>query len=251
MAPNNLCLPIPLTLVVIFLCAVTASGASETEILLKVKASLVNADVSLSNWNASGSPCKGNISLWTGVICTDQDTVWGLQLESMGLSGIVDIDTLADLPNLRTLSIMNNRFEGPIPDIKKLSALKTLYLSNNSFSGHIPGDAFTDMVWLKKLYLAHNQFTGEIPWSLTKLPKLMELMLNDNQFQGRIPDFPQKELQLVNVSNNQLQGPIPVGILSKMNSSMFSGEPTYISSRLSYSLQCMHGDHFVKNTRPL
>ncbi|KAF5178736.1 Pollen receptor-like kinase [Thalictrum thalictroides] len=211
-----------------FLCfctrkdVVTMSGASETDILNKFKLSLANADVPLKNWN--GVPCKGNISLWTGVICTDQGTVWGLQLESMGLSGIVDIETLVDLPNLRTISIMNNRFEGPIPDIKKLSALKTLYLSNNSFSGHIPGDAFTDMVWLKKLYLAHNQFTGPIPWSLTKLPKLIELMLNDNQLQGRIPDFPQKSLQLVNVSNNQLHGPIPPHLRKIMNStSLVSG----------------------------
>ncbi|PIA43977.1 hypothetical protein AQUCO_01800205v1 [Aquilegia coerulea] len=223
MAPINLCFPSHLTLVVIFfLCVVTASGVSESEILLKIKASLGNADVPLRNWNVSAVPCNGNTSFWVGVICTNEGKVWGLQLENMSLSGIIDIDTLVELQNLRTISIMNNRFEGPIPNIKKLSALKNLYLSNNSFSGQIPDDAFNEMVWLKKLYMSYNKFTGPIPSSLTKLPKLTELMLNDNQFQGRIPDFPQNELQLVNVSNNQLDGPIPPSLGKIMNSTLVS-----------------------------
>ncbi|PIA43980.1 hypothetical protein AQUCO_01800208v1 [Aquilegia coerulea] len=223
MATNHLWLPWHLTLLIIWLCIVTASGASEAEILNKFKLSLGNADGPLRNWNVSAVPCKGNTSLWVGVICTKEGKVWGLQLESMSLSGIIDIDTLVELQNLRTISIMNNQFEGPIPNIKKLSALKNLYLSNNSFSGQIPGDAFNEMVWLKKLYLAHNQFTGPIPWSLTKLPKLIELMLNDNQFQGRIPNFPRNELQVVNVSNNQLDGPIPPSLRKIINSTLVSG----------------------------
>ncbi|GAV59735.1 Pkinase domain-containing protein/LRR_8 domain-containing protein [Cephalotus follicularis] len=140
----------------------------------------------------------------------------------MGLKGTLDVDSLKQLPVLRTLSFMNNNFEGPLPELKKLGALKSVYLSNNHFSGVIAKDAFAGMLSLKKLYLAQNAFTGAIPASLTTLPKLMELRLEDNQFGGQIPNFQQKELQVFNVSNNALEGSIPAG-LSNFNANSFAG----------------------------
>jgi hypothetical protein len=54
--------------------------------------------------------------------------------------------------------IYDNKFDGPLPELKKLGALKSVYLSNN-FSGVIGSDAFTGMAWLKKLHLGHNHLT--------------------------------------------------------------------------------------------
>ncbi|XVF19098.1 hypothetical protein REPUB_Repub11eG0080900 [Reevesia pubescens] len=194
---------------------------SDPQILLKFKASLTNV-TALQNWeNNSKPPCIERRSNWVGILC-DKGTIWGLQLENMGLSGTIDVNTLTGLSNLRTLSFMNNNFNGSIPELNKLTALKSIYLSNNGFSGDIPGNAFAGMIWLKKLHLSKNQFTGAIPASLASLPKLLELTLDGNLFSGQIPNFKQNGLQKVDLSNNRLEGSIPAS-LSKMNASMFSG----------------------------
>ena len=212
-------LPLLLLLSMFF---VSSYALSDPEILLKFKSTLTN-DTALENWeNNSMPPCNEHHANWVGVLC-DNGTIWGLQLENIGLSGSIDVNTLTGLSNLRTLSFMNNNFSGPIPELNKLIALKSIYLSNNRFSGDIPGNAFAGMIWLKKLHLSQNQFTGAIPVSLATLPKLLELKLDGNQFSGQIPDFKQQDLQKVDVSNNGLEGSIPAS-LSKMNASMFSGE---------------------------
>ncbi|KAK9097595.1 hypothetical protein Sjap_023092 [Stephania japonica] len=170
--------------------------ASETDILVKFRESLTNA-AALDVWNTSTIPCNGDEPNWAFVRC-NQDHIWGLQLENMSLGGVIDVDTLTGLASLRTLSFMNNSFEGPIPDVKKLFGLKALYLSKNRFSGEIPDDAFDGIDWLKKV------------------------RLENNQFEGSIPDFQQKDLRKVNVSNNQLEGPVPKS-LSKMGPTAFLG----------------------------
>ncbi|XWS73376.1 hypothetical protein CRYUN_Cryun02cG0123000 [Craigia yunnanensis] len=212
---------LPLLLLLSTLFVSNSYALSDPEILLKFKSSLTN-DTALENWeNNSKPPCVEHRANWIGVLCTE-GTIWGLQLENMGLSGTIDVNTLTGLSNLRTLSFMNNNFNGPIPKLNELSALKSIYLSKNRFSGDIPGNAFAGMIWLKKLYVSQNQFTGEIPASLATLPKLLELKLDGNRFSGQIPDFKQKGLQKVDLSINGLEGSIPAS-LSRMNASMFSG----------------------------
>ncbi|KAL7113924.1 hypothetical protein ACP275_04G089300 [Erythranthe tilingii] len=196
-------------------------GESSAEYLLKFKSSLANADPSLNNWDSTAStPCSGNQGNWIGVLCFN-GYVWGLQLENMNLKGQIDVNSLTPLRFLRTLSFMNNGFEGTMPDWRKLGALKTLYLSSNQFSGQISEDAFKGMTSLKKVHLANNKFTGPIPSSLES-PKLIELRLENNQFTGGIPAISSDNLRLLNVSNNQLVGPIPAA-LSKMDPTSFSG----------------------------
>ncbi|KAE8705674.1 Pollen receptor-like kinase 1 [Hibiscus syriacus] len=194
---------------------------SDSEILLEFKSSLTN-NTALKSWrNDSGPVCNGRRSSWIGVFC-ENGTVWGLKLENMGLTGTIDAATLSALSRLRTLSFMNNNFNGPIPEFSNLTRLRFVYLSYNRFSGHIPGNAFQGMVRLSKLYLSRNRFSGQIPASVATLTKLLELKLDGNWFSGRIPDFKQKTLHVVDLSNNQLEGPIPAS-LSKMNADMFAG----------------------------
>jgi hypothetical protein len=104
-----------------------ADTVNEAEILLNFKTSLSQSD-KLSNWDASETPCVpgSNATNWNGIICWN-GKAHGLQLENMGLSGIIDIDSLTRLPELRTISFMNNAFEGSLPDFKKLGALKSLF----------------------------------------------------------------------------------------------------------------------------
>lgn len=202
---------------------VAGQKENSSEALLKFKSSLANADPGLEDWVSSTSPCSGNTGNWKGVLCFN-GYVWGLQLEDMKLTGQIDVDSLVPLRFLRTLSFMNNNFQGTMPDWRKLGALKSLYLSNNQFSGHIPEDAFRGMTSLKKVYLANNKFTGPIPASLES-PKLIELRLDNNQFTGPIPAISSDNLKVFNVSNNYLEGPIPAPLL-KMDPTSFAGTYT-------------------------
>ncbi|KAL6496429.1 actin-regulating kinase prk1 [Orobanche gracilis] len=205
-----------LLMVVFFHVVTVASSESEAKILIKFKESLKNARA-LSNWDNSKPPCNG----WNGVLC-EKGHVWGLKLENMGLGGVIDVETLGKLTKLRTVSFMNNNFNGPLPNLSKLGVLKSIYLSNNKFSGEILADTFDGMLSLKKLHLANNVFSGSIPTTLATLPKLVELRLENNRFEGEVPRFQQDRLRDFNVSNNELIGPIPQ-TLRHFNASSFSG----------------------------
>ncbi|KAL0462838.1 UNVERIFIED_CONTAM: Pollen receptor-like kinase [Sesamum latifolium] len=199
---------------------VLGAEENQSEALMKLKTALVNADPGLADWTPTKPPCSGNVSEWTGILCFS-GYVWGLQLENMNLKGQIDINSLISLRFLRTLSLMNNNFEGAMPDWRKIGALKSLYLSNNQFSGEIPDDAFKGMTSLKKVHLANNKFTGHIPSSLES-PKLIELRLENNQFTGTIPAISSDNLKTLNVANNLLEGPIPAP-LAKLDPNSFSG----------------------------
>ena len=197
-----------------------ASCISDLESLLKLKISLQNTDTALSSWNTSVPPCTGDNANWSGVLCY-KGHVWGFKLENMNLKGIIDVDSIKDLPYIRTLSFMNNNFDTSWPDLSKLPGLKTVYLSNNKFSGEVPAEAFQGMQWLKKIYLSNNQFTGPIPTSLASLPRLISLRLDGNRFSGPIPEFNQT-FKSFSVANNQLEGEIPA-TLRQIPTSSFSG----------------------------
>ncbi|KAF5726835.1 leucine-rich repeat transmembrane protein kinase [Tripterygium wilfordii] len=212
------------SLVLVFalsLVVVCCFGVSESDFLLKFKEGLTNS-TSLTNWNPSSTgPCDWNRGNWIGVLCLN-GSVWGLQLENMGLKGVIDVETLSSLPNFRTISLMNNNFEGTWPALGRISKLRSIYLSNNQFSGEIPDDAFQGMGSLKKVLLSNNQFTGQIPSSLVDLPKLLELRLDGNHFHGQIPGFKEHSLRSLNLANNNLEGAIPTS-LSKMDGTSFKG----------------------------
>ncbi|XP_059275309.1 pollen receptor-like kinase 4 [Lycium ferocissimum] len=202
-----------------FLITSSSGQEPESSLLLKFKSSLANTTF-LSNWNAAVPLCGSNISYWYGLICYNGIFI-GLQLENMGLSGDLDVDALSQLTSLRTISVMNNNFEGPLPDVRKLTGLRGLFLSNNRFSGELPDDAFAGIKSIRRILLANNGFTGKIPTSLVAIPKLIELQLQDNKFDGTIPAFAQPDLVL-DFANNRLEGPIPP-LLSNLSLRSFEG----------------------------
>ncbi|KAK2425521.1 pollen receptor kinase [Trifolium repens] len=224
-------------------------SSSDAEALLKFKGSLTNA-VSLSSWEPSINPkppCTGNISNWVGLFCLN-DRVLGLRLESMGLTGNINIESLASMPMLRMVSLMNNTFVGPMPNIKMLSHLRSVYLSYNHFSGQIPDDAFAGMPRLRKVYLSNNEFTGKIPSSLAILPTLLVLRLDANKFQGEIPNFHHKNnLKIINFSNNDLEGPIPPN-LRTFDASSFSGNALLCGPPLTNKCQLGNPKMLVMKT---
>lgn len=197
------------------------SSVSDGEILIKFKQSLLNTNA-LSNWDISIPPCTNKTRNWVGVLC-NKGGLFGLQLENMNLKGIIDTHSLGELSSLRTISIMNNSFEGPMPIINKLTRLRSLFLSYNNFSGEIQDNAFEGMEVLKKVHLGYNSFSGHVPKSLANRVTLLEVTLENNQFYGEVPNFKSNDLKVVNISNNYFSGQIPP-FLSQRNSSSFLGE---------------------------
>ncbi|XP_038897370.1 pollen receptor-like kinase 2 [Benincasa hispida] len=223
-----------LILFLVWCCNTSSSTSPEAEVLVKFKSSL-SINAALDNWNVSINICdddpKTRGKFWTGVTCKD-GTLFGLRLENMSLSGVIDIDTLVNLPSLRSLSFMNNSFHGSMPPVKKLGALRALYLAYNKLSGTIPDDAFQDMRSLKTVRLEENDFKGQIPGSLSSLPALVELSLEGNRFEGKIPDFIPRDWKLFDLSNNQLEGAIPSG-LANIDSNAFAGNNDLCGKPLS------------------
>ena len=70
---------------------------------------------------------RANFIIQLSHFCSN-GVVWGLQLENLRLMGQIDVDALVPLRSLRTISLMNNSFEGPMPEWKKLGTLKSLFL---------------------------------------------------------------------------------------------------------------------------
>ncbi|MQM16498.1 hypothetical protein Taro_049456, partial [Colocasia esculenta] len=182
------------------------------------KATVKDETGALKDW-ASGGPCLGGrAGNWTGVYCKD-DKVIKLKLEYKSLSGTQDLDVLADLTALRSISFMNNHLEGFLPNVHSLSRLRRLYLAHNKFSGTIADDSFSGMGTLR---------ARTTPSPLALAPRLIELNLAENGLTGTLPDFDQGGKLALNVSFNNLEGPIPAS-LSRLDKSLFQVETIYIT----------------------
>ncbi|KAG6586502.1 Pollen receptor-like kinase 3, partial [Cucurbita argyrosperma subsp. sororia] len=190
---------------------------SDNEALLKLRQSFTHAE-SLNSWNQDSQPCAAR---WTGIIC-HRGVITGLHLTGLRLSGQIDIEALLELRSLRTVSLVNNSFAGPIPEFNRIGVLKSLLLTGNDFSGAIPTDFFASLASLKKVWLSSNNFSGDIPHSLAKLSYLIELHLENNQFSGKIPHLHQAALTSLDLSNNKLEGEIPEN-LAKFDANAFAG----------------------------
>ncbi|KAG6482871.1 pollen receptor-like kinase 3 [Zingiber officinale] len=192
--------------------------------LLSLKDSFTEGGDALSSWSSSPatSPCG-----WFGVICVS-GVLTGLRLAKLGLSGTVNLTALSHVKGLRSISLNDNKFSGPLPpELSTLGSIRSLFLSHNAFSGEIPDGLFASMRHLNKLWLDDNQFTGRIPSSISNAhSKLIELRLEDNAFDGTIPTFDHisSTLKAFNASNNQLSGLIPAS-LARFGASSFAGNP--------------------------
>lgn len=155
----------------------------ERDALMQLR-DIVNSTSNLhTNW--TGPPCtKKNQSRWGGVACSDWH-VTHLVLEGIQLTGSLPPLFLQNLTFLSKLSFRNNSLRGPLPNLTNLMHLEFVFLSKNQFSGSIPS-GYIDL------------------FSLTKLE------LQENDLSGQIPPFNQQSLIAFNVSNNKLEGPIPV-----------------------------------------
>ncbi|KAL4190770.1 hypothetical protein AMTRI_Chr07g26390 [Amborella trichopoda] len=220
--------PVLFFLLVAFCLAVTEASGQEEEVLLAVKAHLIDPLHKLTDW---GSPNRTHCR-WTGVRCGSDGSVVGLDLSNMSLSGRVS-DELQWVPNLSFFNICCNAFTTPLPpSLSKLTSLQDLDLSQNLFSGRFPS-GLDAAVGLLSINASGNNFTGRLPEELGNLTKLENLDLRGSFFEGEIPkSFGNlKKLRFLGLSGNNLTGPIPVelGQLSNLET-MIIGYNAFESS---------------------
>ncbi|KAL0670242.1 hypothetical protein Bca4012_032946 [Brassica carinata] len=164
-----------------------------------------------------------------------------LGLAKNNFSGLIPTEVVCDMKNLRELDLSQNNFIGQLPPCLNASnKLRVLDLSSNHLSGNLPS-TFSSLESLEYLSLLDNNFTGLFSLNpLTNLTKLKVFKLSSTSDMVRveterswqpkfkldvvvlrfcslekIPSFLvyQKNLRLIDLSNNRLSGNIPTWIL--------------------------------------
>ncbi|XP_030447075.1 receptor-like protein kinase BRI1-like 3 [Syzygium oleosum] len=206
----------------------------EVAMLLAFKNSSVQSDPNgfLSNWEASSrTPCS-----WSGVSCTPDDHVQGLDLSNAGLSGSLHFPWLAELPSLRFMNLHGNLFSAGDLSASSSSScqLETVDLSFNNLSDPIPANSFLISCHsLVHVNLSQNSIPGGnlqfghsllqldlsrngisdptfLTYSLSSCQNLKLLNFSGNKISGKLGATPNscKNLSVLDLSGNNLSGDI-------------------------------------------
>lgn len=120
-------------------------------------------------------------------------------------------DFFGKFPSLDSLRLSYNRLSGGIPSTFSDSMLQVLWLNDqdgDGMSGSI--DVIGTMVGLTTVWLHGNRFSGTIPDDIGRLTSLRQLNLNRNRLVGMVPSsLADMDLELLDLNNNMLMGPIP------------------------------------------
>ncbi|RLM56041.1 tyrosine-sulfated glycopeptide receptor 1 [Panicum miliaceum] len=127
--------------------------------------------------------------------------------------------SIANLRSLSFLSITNNSFTNITDALQKLKSCSTLtsLLIGTNFNGEtIPQDEAIDGFGnLQVLTIDACPLVGKIPLWLSKLTKLEMLDLSNNQLTGPIPSWINNlQLFYLDISNNSLTGDIPIALMN-------------------------------------
>ncbi len=170
------------------------------------------------------------------VSALNMQTVTGGIARGNGLVGTLP-QALAQLSELRNLTLPHNELHGPLPDIfGSLPQLRQLNLSGNRLSGTLP-DSLGTLVQMQHLQLASNQFTGSIPPGLGNLTAMQTLNLGLNQLSGTIPATlgSATALTTLALNFNQLTGPLPSELGNLSNLVTFNASVNLLSGSIPAS----------------
>lgn len=239
-----------LLLVVSFsLNGIVYAGSDDKSMLIQFKNSVSDPSGLLSSWNLKDS---SDHCTWPGVSCDSNSRVVSLNISGSGKEGkftetgnrfqlsCSDYDqfpiygfgirrnckgvngklsgellpVIANLTELRILSLPFNGFHGEIPnEIWSMGNLEVLDLEGNLLNGILPDSGF-HLKSLRVLNLGFNRITGEIPASFSDFVNLEELNLAGNLVNGTVPTFIGR-LKRVYLSFNRLVGSVPSKIGEK------------------------------------
>ena len=157
-----------------------------------------------------------------------------LDLSRNNLQGEMHTHHIPHNLTMQFFSVHENLITGSIPSrFQHMLELFHLDISNNAFTGTIPEDIFT-ISTLEILFLGGNDGLSEapIPEGIERMTQLREISLKGTNRNGSLPELLNFTLlELLDLDNNQLQGPIPssYGSLSSLrhlllNRNLITGE---------------------------
>ncbi|XP_028115351.1 receptor protein kinase TMK1-like [Camellia sinensis] len=114
--------------------------------------------------------------------------------------------------SLTTLHLTFNYLEGELPASFSGSPIQSLWLNGQMSSSKLNGSiaVIQNMTQLTEVWLQSNSFSGPLP-DLSRLTMLQNFSVRDSEVTGPVPDsfVNLPSLRVVNLTNNQLQGPTP------------------------------------------
>uniref|UniRef100_J3NF89 non-specific serine/threonine protein kinase n=1 Tax=Oryza brachyantha TaxID=4533 RepID=J3NF89_ORYBR len=176
-------------------------------------------------------------------------TLRRFRVNKNSMSGDVP-DGLWALPNVDIMDLAENQFTGGISDgIGKAASLGSLNLAGNSLSiarnaisGPIPASLGTCLS-LNTVNFTGNKLAGAIPSELGSLPRLNSLDVSGNDLSGAVPaSLAALKLSNLNLSDNQLVGPLPEPLAIPAYSESFRGNPGLCATnRVDFLRRCSPG----------
>ncbi|KAM3199310.1 hypothetical protein P3L10_031670 [Capsicum annuum] len=188
-----------------------------------------------------------------------------LQLKGINISSTISLNFFSHLTTLRLLSLSNCNLRGPIPkSLSNLTRLELLVLDGNTLNGTMPSWMFSQLPSLRYLILSNNHFSGQLEdFKSNSLSGYVDVSLFSDLKQLRVLDLSYnsisltnenkvnvtwlesldklglaacevkeleflrsaKQLQELDLSNNKIQGRIPVWAWSNWMFSMRSSLP--------------------------
>lgn len=117
-----------------------------------------------------------------------------------------------EFPGLTLLHLAFNSLTGELPASFSGSQIQSFWVNGQMGNGKLSGklDIIQNMTMLKEAWLHSNGFSGPLP-DFSGLKELQTLSLRDNRFTGPVPAslVNLESLEMVNLTNNLLQGPMP------------------------------------------
>ncbi|KAK9272914.1 hypothetical protein L1049_003293 [Liquidambar formosana] len=117
-----------------------------------------------------------------------------------------------DFPGLTNLHLSFNNLVGGLPASFAGLQIQSLWVNGQKSDAKLSGsiDVIQKMTFLKDIWLHSNAFSGPLP-NFSGLKDLQSLSLRDNMFTGPVPLSLVNlgSLEVVNLTNNMLQGPMP------------------------------------------
>ena len=182
-----------------------------------------------------------------------------LDLSHNNLSGMIP-KCLVNSTTLSVLDLRMNSTHGNILAIfVKRNNFRNINLNGNLLEGPLP-QSLVNCIDLEVLDLGNNKINGAFPYWLGSLQKFQVLVIRSNRFQGCIGNpktkFPFPNLRIIDISNNQFNGPLPITYFEYLKAMMNVDEsgvarPYMGDSYYQDSLNIMMKGQYIETERVL